>query len=324
MNLDNIAEYLQTDIDLAVRTYGLSDARSLQSQAGIIGPSDLGFCRQKVNLMLQGVEQSDAKPIWPAQVGTAVHHYVAAALRSAHPEWIVDSEKVTATFPSGVSITGTPDVAGIITALTDTEMFLVLDGKTKNGLSDPKRHGPSLNNRYQRHTYALGAIQSGLVPDGTQVLVGNLYLDRSGGETACYVQVEEFDDLLTNEIDEWIGDVTYARLHNEDAMRDVPAPVCERICEYFTVCRGNLPVDESEPIRDAELRNAIRMYVEGREMKNQGERYMKDAKAMLADINGTDGEWQVRWTEIGESYINGFTRSGYMKMDVVKAKRGAS
>lgn len=314
LEVSDIALYVGGMIDAAIRAHGLDDPRTKQSMEGIIGPSDLGFCRQKCALMTRGVPQSDAKPIWPAQVGTAIHRYVAEALRSYFDDWIVDDTRVTATFPSGFSVSGTPDVMGVLAFSTD-EFYLVLDGKTKDGLSLVQRSGITQNNRFQRHTYALGAIQAGL-NQGKPVLVGNFFLDRSGRDDQVHVDLEPFDDLLTREIDEWIGDVKYAVLYNEDAMRDVAAPVCERICEWFTVCRGQLPTKDMEPIHDKEVKGALAAYAEGKALATLAKRLKDDAAAALWGINGTDGTWQVRWTEVPETK----DKAGYMRIDVREAR----
>ena len=59
--------------------------------------------------------------------------------------------------------------------------------------------------------------------------------------------------MLTDEIDSWVGDVIYAVKNNEDASRDIPAAVCERICSHFTACRGALETnDGAELIIDTE------------------------------------------------------------------------
>lgn len=310
LELSDVAAYVGGMLDAAIRAHGLDDPRTKQSMAGIIGPSDLGFCRQKCALMTKGVPQSDAKSIWPAQVGTAVHRYVAEALRSYFEDWIVDDTRVTATFPSGFSLSGTPDVLGVL-ALSNDEFYLVLDGKTKDGLSLVTRKGVTLNNRYQRHTYALGAKQAGLNGD-KPILVGNFFLDRSGRDDQVVVDLESFDDLLTREIDEWIGDVKYAVLYNEDASRDVAAPVCERICEWYTVCRGQLPTHDMEPIKDQEIVDALHAYVGAMELANLADRMKQDASAVLHGINGTDGKYQVRWTEVPETA----KRAGYERIDV--------
>lgn len=307
-------------IAAAIKAYGESSDRSMQSAAGIMGPSDLGFCAQKAALMTRGVEQSDSTSISAAQVGTAVHVYVADALRVMFPHWIIDSHRVRAMFPSGAEVSGTPDIIA-------PDLNAVFDVKTVDGFEWVKREGTSRNHRWQRHTYCLGAIQEGLLDPDKPIYVGNLYIDRSGKEPEPYFTFEEFDYTLSEEIDSWIADVQYAVMNKEDAMREIPAPVCEKICSYFTVCRGNLPVNEgAEVIDDPERVAAVKMFVEGRDLEKMGAQMKKEAGSRLIDSNGTanvDGTvYTVRNTHVNPTTVASFEKQGYNRLDVRKA-RGA-
>lgn len=292
-------------------------ARSVQSDNGILGPSDIGFCRQKAALMTRGVAKTDETPKWAAAVGTAIHNYVEAVLKEAHPEWIVgsiDNLRVTATLPSGAVIGGHPDVVV-------PEWNAVLDIKTVDGFQWIKREGTSLQHKYQRHLYALGLIEAGILKE-ENLVVGNIYFDRSGKEQEPIVIVEEMDWTLTNEIDSWVQDVIYAVKNNEDASRDIPAAVCEKICSHFTACRGSLEVhDGGELIEHPELLSAVDMYVEARELAKQAEQMKKEAQDRLMGINGTTGTYQVRWVDVQPTRVESFDKAGYTRMDVRKVRR---
>lgn len=288
--------------------------RSLQKQAGVLGPSDIGFCRQKAALVTRQIQPTDARKVWAAGVGTAIHSFVEDILQVAFPDWIIEGERVTARLVNGVEISGTPDI--IVPAWN-----MVLDLKTVDGYSWVKRSGVSQNHQFQRFLYALGACQAGILDKDKPVFVANVYLDRSGKEQRPYVVVDEINWGMENEIAAWIEDVMYAVEHSEDASRDIAAPVCEQICEFFTVCRGSLPSSDEELIDDPELRDAIAMYVEGRELKKEGERMVRGASARLAGVNGSDGEWQVRWTTVGASTVEAYERAGYEKIDVRKVRK---
>jgi hypothetical protein len=310
----NNIELLGTTLGADIRAYGMSSPRTLQSKEGILGPSDLGFCRNKAALTTRGVADSDEKSIAAAQIGTAIHAYVAEAFRAAHPDWIVDDRKVTATFPSGAAIAGTPDAIA-------TDWNAIVDVKTVDGFAWVKREGTSLNHKMQRYTYATGAIQEGLLDGSKPVYVCNLYIDRSGKEAEPYFTFEEYDPTFIHEIDSWIQDVIYAVKTGEDASRDIPAPVCEQICEKFTVCRGGLETHEGgEFITDPGLVHALDMYIEGRDLAKQGEQMKREASTLLYGVNGTDGRWQIRWTDVAPSTVDAFERQGYKKIDVRKAR----
>jgi hypothetical protein len=296
-----------------IRDYGLNTPRSLQSRAGILGPSDLGWCRNSAALKTKGVPQSDDKSIWSAQVGTALHTYLGDVFKEKHPDWRLE-QRITATFPSGVEISGNADVIA-------PDWNMLLDIKSKDGYDWEAKHGVSRANNYQTHTYALGALQSGLLDKDRPVLIGILYVDRSGREERPLLIVHEYDPTLIDEIDSWIEDVIYAVKTNEDAQRDIPAAVCNQICEFFTVCRGNLPVEEGqELITDADTKAAIRDMVESKRLTAEANKLSKAAKPRLYGINGTDGEWQVRWVTVGATMIEGYEREGYERLDVVRLK----
>jgi hypothetical protein len=293
--------------------YGQMSERTLQSHDGMLGPSDMGFCRNKAVLTMRG-EPRDQRNTMAAQIGTAIHTYLADVFKSAHPDWIVEGGKLTATLPSGVEVIGTPDIIA-------PDLNAVIDEKSVNEYTWIESNGVSQNHRYQRHLYALAAIQAGLLDESKPIYVGNLYIDRTGKESVPRLLMEEFDPTLTDEIDMWIEDVIYAIKTGEEASKDVVAPVCEKICEFFTVCRGNLPVsDDTVFIEDAETKAAIRMYVEGRDMAKQGDKMKREASSRLSGINGQDGAWQVRWTETAAVEVAGFVRKAGLRIDVVPVK----
>ena len=105
-------------------------------------------------------------------------------------------------------------------------------------------------------------------------------------------------------------------------MRDIPAPVCEKICAFYTVCRGSLGTSDSDGlINDSTLVSAIDMYVEAREMGNQAEKMKKEAQAILSGINGSTGEYQVRWVDVAPTTVNSFDKQGYSRMDIRKVRK---
>lgn len=310
-------EKIQSLIAGALKDYMDGSSRSKQSADGILGPSDIGFCRNKAALMTKGVAATDSPPKWAAAVGTALHNYIEAAIKEAHPDWLVgsiDGIRVTATLPSGAEISGHPDI--VVPSAN-----AVLDIKTVDGFQWVKREGTSLQHKYQRHLYALGLVQAGILNDAAPVLVGNIYFDRSGKEPEPLVLVDEMDPTLTPEIDSWVQDVIYAVTNKEDASRDVPAAVCERICSHYTACRGGLETYESEFIDNPELLSAIDMYVQGRDMKKEGESMQKAAQALLDGVNGSTGTYQVRWVDVQPTTVESFEKSGYRRMDIRKVRR---
>jgi hypothetical protein len=309
---------IEADVFESLAFFMKEQPRSKQAAEGRLGPSDIGFCRNKAALMTRGVPGTDRVSKWAAFVGTAIHKEVELALKQSHPDWLmgsIDDIEVTATLPSGVQVTGHPDIV-------IPEWNMVLDIKTVDGFSWVKREGTSLQHQYQRHLYAMGLIEAAILDDSKPVYVGNIYLDRSGKDSQPYATVEEMDPTLTVRIDDWIGDVIYAVRENEDAPRDIPAAVCERICSHFSACRGGLETHESgERIEDPELVKAVQLYVEARETAKEADALKKAAQNKLTGVNGTTGDYQVRWVEVGPSVVNAFEKQGFMRMDIRKVRR---
>lgn len=300
----------------AIKVHDMKRPRSIQTQTGTLGPSDLGFCRNKAALVLKGVPASDSKSIWPAVIGTALGDYVEQGLDAAFSGWQVGSiakQRVEHTFPSGAVVGGTPDIV-------IPDWNLVLDLKTKDGYSWVKREPWSQNYLFQLSTYALGLIDAGILNDAEPVWIGLVFIDRSGGEEDPYVVLRMLDPGIEDEIDSWITDVAYAVRQDEDAMRDIPAPVCEQICEWYTVCRGTLPMEDAEMVTDITLIGAVDMYVEARQAKSDAEAAMDEAKQMLKGVNGTTGEWVIRHTDVPEGDVPGYARRAYSKMEIRKQR----
>lgn len=312
------SEKIQELITTALRQFEKQRPRTQQSAAGILGPSDIGFCRQKAVLMTKGVAATDDPPMWAAAVGTAIHTYVEGAIKEIYPDWLVgsiDNIRVTATLPSGAEISGHPDV--VVPSAN-----AILDIKTVDGFEFVKRDGTSKSHKFQRHLYAMGLIQAGILTEDKPVLVGNIYFDRSGKQPKPIVLAEEMDPTLTSEIDSWIQDVVYAVTNNEDASRDVPAAVCEKICSHFTACRGALEVfDGAETITNPELVSAVEMYLDGRDLERRGARMKDEAKSRLYGVNGVTQTHQVRWVEVAPTVISASERDGYLRMDIVKLRK---
>ena len=305
-------------IQAALTAYMDNSARTVQSDEGRLGPSDVGFCRQRAALVTRGVGTTDSPPKWSAAVGTALHTYVEAALKEMFPTWLmgsIDDVTVTATLPSGATISGHPDIV-------IPEDNTVLDIKTVDGFQWIKREGTSQQHKYQRHLYAMGCIAAGLFDKTKPVYVGNVYFDRSGKEPVPMVFVEELDPTLTDEIDGWITDVIYAVTNKEDASRDIPSAVCEKICSHFTACRGGLQSNnEGDQIVDNDLVSAVEMYVEGRSMEKTAKQMKDEAVSILAGINGATQNWQVRWVNVQPSRVDSFEKQGYSRLDIRKVRK---
>lgn len=298
--------------DLALTLKSNNRPRTVQGKAGIIGPSNMGFCRQQAVLMTKGVQQTDSKNTMAADWGTALHEWIEDAVKTAYPSWLTEADigKVEYTYACGATIAGTPDI--IV-----PQWNAVGDIKTSDGFQWVKRAGTSTNHKWQRHHYALGAIAKGLLDPSKPVYVFNIYADRSAREKSFYTPgLEEIDPSHTDQINDWLEDVIYAVKNNEDASRDVAAETCEKICEYFFVCRGSLPDEDAELITDPDVIEAAQMYAESMLMEKTVRNQKAEARAMLNGYSGRAGGLQVRWTHVNGSH----DRDSSDRISVTKAR----
>lgn len=293
-------------INTALRAYQDNSTRSLQTQ---IGASALGFCRQSAKYTIEEQQPTDSKSMAAAAIGTAIHAYASEAIKATFPQWESESLEVVATFPNGAEIKGHPDI--IV-----REWNLLLDIKTKDGFTWVKREGVSGSNLFQLTAYVLGAVQAGILDKDKPITVGIVYIDRSGNEEEPYVVTWEFDWSVVDQVNGWIEDVIYAVQHGEDASRDIAAPVCEKICAFYSKCRGSLPEENPDLITDPTAVAAVEAYVEAREMEKQAKALKTAAQKELLPFSGSTGDWQVRWTTVNPTVVPSFEKAGHMRLDV--------
>jgi hypothetical protein len=257
---------------------------------------------------------SDDPDVYPAFVGSALDHLIAQSVARMVPDVRTDVTTVV-TLPSGASYTGHPDL-----------VFPkgVLDVKTVDGLTKPRRQGPNVQQQFQRHLYAAGLVQEGRLPE--DCWVGNAWFDRSARESEPHVQVESYDPTWLHHADEWLSDVFYAVKTGEEAPKDKPVEWCMKCCEFASNCRAPDLLSDREHgglIEDPELLDMIDAYNEASEMAKAAERMKDDAKRALAGTSGATGTHIVKWIYVNESQIPGFTRPGYERLSIRPIPRGA-
>lgn len=283
--------------------------RSVQK---IIGVSELGTCRQKTLLKLLQTDESDHRLKLSAIIGDAVGERAEEAIvKHLADTWpgTTRQQRVTVDLPSGrFQLTGHVDLV--------TPGWGVRDIKTKDGLDLIRRTGSDQQNRFQRHLYALGASQCGLLDMPVeQAMTGNIYIDRSGGEDHPHVVNEQFDWSVVYDAEAWVEDVVYAAERGEDASRDKPRAWCESWCEYVTTCRG-LDTDVTGLIDDPETVSAVELYAEGQAEEASGRKKKDEAKKHLTGISGNTAEFAIRSVHVNETDIPGYTRKAYDKIDI--------
>lgn len=108
---------LAEDVASAIKTWTHNTPRTQQSRNHQIGVSDLGFCREFTRLMIIEEEFTDDPPIHKAFIGTWIGEGIETAIKSVFPD-VRTGMKTTVTLPSGIILTGHPDLVlprGVLT-----------------------------------------------------------------------------------------------------------------------------------------------------------------------------------------------------------------
>jgi len=308
--MSEIESQLAVEIYESLSDFNENTDRSLQAHDNRVGVSDLGFCSERVRRSIAGVPEPPIDRL-PAFIGTAIGDYVEQALCRIWPDAIRQSEvEVALTGDQGsYLLSGHPDIV--------RPSGLVLDVKTSYRLGLPRRLGPTQYQQFQRHCYAKGAYEAGLFHDGLtldDVLVGNVWIDRSAEERDAYVQIEPYDPLVVDTAARWLDDVVYSFRHYEPARKEPPRELCFAACGHAPDCRGR-DTDAHGLIVDPTQVAAVEMYRDGLDMEKQGRALKDEAKAALDGVRGSTGQFTVRWVKIGGSHVE-FDRDPYERLDV--------
>lgn len=305
---------------ISLDVYAATLPRSLQAEIGV---SSVGHCRSEALYRLQGVDPTNAPTARKALHGTAIHRLHAEARAQLNPQLIIEPE-LTITMPSGLKIKGHPDEV-------DPDEPSVTDLKTLDAAGDieiQRRTGSTEQQRFQRHLYAYGAIQAGLVPE-EGLIVRNVWVDRAGQQADPLVEQEPFDMAVVIAADAWITDLLYAAEHNEEVPRDHHYDWCREFCQFFTHCRaGQQHADFI--VSDPAMVLAAEMVHVGREEEKIAKSIAEAARETLAPLQQSAendvaafeaGDWRIRWQWINTP---GKGRPGYWKLGVEKIQASAA
>lgn len=293
--------------------------RSMQEQDKVIGVSNIGHCSEYVRRLLTDEQPSQDPDKLAAFLGTWIGAGVEQALLAQNPNLLIQSEvSVTLDTDQGsFTITGHPDIV-------DPERAMVLDCKTVNLLASVTSYATfetNLQKQFQRHLYGYGCWKQGLFGDipMEDVKVGNLWVDRSGTDHEFHVRLEPLSQSVLDHAKDWLATVVYAYKTGTEAPREPQRTFCENWCEFFGPCRG-ADTDVEGLITDERHLRAVQVYKEGSKMMSEGKKLQTQAKHELAEVEGSTGEFVVRWVEVGPSDIPATTRRGYRKLSLTKAK----
>jgi hypothetical protein len=313
---DEVAVEIEKALYAAMMDEMNYSARSAQAAEFRVGVSDLGFCPERTRRMLdqQVPEDIDMLPAW---IGTHLGTGLEQAAKRLWPDAILQAEVevVLDGETRQYAIGGHPDIV--------LPSGMVLDGKTDYGLSTVERTGPSQQQRFQRHMYALGAHVGGLFDEGVElddVKVGNVWIDRAGIDRRLHADVEDFSWEVIREAGEWLDEVVYAYLNEQEAEKVPPREMCAVVCGFYRVCRL-YDTDVEGLLTDDVTVTAASMYREGLDLEKQGRKLKDEAKAHLIGVSGSTGELFIRWTHINETEIPASVRRGYDRLEVREIKK---
>lgn len=266
----------------------LSRPRSEQTDLGV---SAVGVCHEQVRRIMVG-EVGTKTVGMAALVGTWCHDGITAARKMLNPRLLHEVE-VTVTLPSGITLLGHVDEL-------DPDEPSATDFKTADGLSMARKMGSDDQQRFQRHLYALGAVQAGLVSE-EGLVVRNLWIDRSGRTDELHVEQEPFSREVIQAADAWLSDVVYAVRNGEPAQRDKDRSWCMKCCPFAADCRGG--EEDSLLLLDPVYASAAQAVLDGKALEKAGAAQAEDGRRVLEPLQeqrGTfvAGDYAIRWTTI--------------------------
>lgn len=207
--------------------------KELISQAGIwsprgkqiaIGPSEIGHeCSRRLAYKLLDWEKPNEQSLgsWAAQVGTAIHAYLAEVFQKLEGYEVEQKVQIRA------NLSGTID-------LYDSIRGIVLDWKTVGytNLKERKSSGATQQQIVQIQLYGYGKVQSG----ATVNKVGLVYLPTSGSLDEMHIELFDYDESVALKALSRIDDL-YSLLSqvdveaNPEMLSLIPAEA-SRMCNY--------------------------------------------------------------------------------------------
>lgn len=306
---------LQEQISKALHARMAESDRSEWSASHKIGVSDIGHCREYLRRIIIAEPFSDEQDDYSAAfMGTAIGALAEEAMERAFPGDRTQMS-VTVNLQIGdylLQIPGHPDWLHGNT---------LVDFKTKDGLGVVKRTGPTEQQWFQVALYAKALIDSGDLP--ADCWLSLVFIDRSGREREPQVFSRRFEQSLVDEAMRWLEDVIYAIQHGEEASRDKPRDWCFSACPYATACRGT-DTDVQGVIEDAEVEEAVKVYLETSEILRAAGKDKKSALSVLKGRHGVVAGYVLRWIGIPATEIKPGYRAGYDRISLKPVDRAAA
>lgn len=259
--------------------------RTRQSEARVLGMSELGGCREYIRASISGDPKDPVRKIkWAAFIGTAVGDFMESALVQTFHGFSKQG-KLTVTLPSGIQISGSSD--GRMLPPGEHDDFPhggIIDFKSKNGLEDVMRDGPELKEYIQVSGYLMAEVDAGVLPETAMAHL--VYIDRSGKTDRAHVvtvtvaQARQWLELADERLRE-VADAMAAGV-SQSYLRDQAESKCWYFqCPFYSKCWPNGAYLPDGEITHPDIIKAVESYVVGREMVKSGERMQANAKIVL-------------------------------------------
>jgi hypothetical protein len=255
--------------------------------------------------MIGAPEQPNSE--WPtaAIVGTLLGEHieeVAAKYMGAFTQ-----VPVTTTLPNGLVVAGHAD-------MVFQDRNALADAKSKAGLADIRKEGPSLEHLIQVSIYTVGLVQMGILTEGATAHL--IYADRSGQEQVLYeveldwdriqyfigVCVERLTDVLDAQEHIDKGEVEWGR-----ALRDKTPPFCYSprvMCPFRDLCWEGSEWAPTELIEDPDIIAVVDQFVLVRDSFNESSALKAQLRERLRGVSGkTPSGYSVNWATENTLYV---------------------
>lgn len=219
--LDTPAKALSKSLQEIITNAGIWTPRSKQV---VIGPSEMGHeCSRRLAYKLLDWEKPNElqQGSWAAQVGTAIHAYLAEVFTK------IEGYEVEQKVPIRGNISGTID-------LYDSVRGIVLDWKTTgySQLQERRKSGATQQQIVQIQLYGYGKAQAGAVVNQ----VGLIYLPTSGGLDEMHVELMDYDESVAlkalSRLDDLYTLLSTVDVESNPAMWSLLPASPSRLCNY--------------------------------------------------------------------------------------------
>lgn len=266
--------------------------RTLQSEARVLGMSELGGCREYIRATIAGDPgEREVGLKWAAMVGTLLGDGIEALVKAADDR-VITQHRLTLELMVGrtrVMVSGSADLI--------YRGYAVADLKSRDGLAGVRRYGPSFKERVQISGYLVAAIQEGILDVNS---FGTLvYYDRSGKEAVTHTWTVDYEQALRilESAAERLSDVEHALETAQHATRDEAESYCKIIkCPFYSGCWSGYEADSAlESERDIEN---VQRYIEARNEEAAAAERKEELREALRGVEGItpDGtvvQWKV-------------------------------